>query len=141
MSFACGEIVWPENGREANILLRDFMLKALRVIDYKFPEVLPDPLGLTDKYVSCEIGQLECKELATKWRGQIAGAAGVRDLHSKDALSARLAMLLLSIDESDDQEMMSEKLGWFMEFLQCGGENYKLANEILVKHFICYVEK
>lgn len=141
MSFAYGEIVWPEDGREANILLRSFMLKALRAIGYKFPEVLPDPMSLADKYVSCEIVQLECTELAAEWRGQIAGVAGVRDFHSKDALSARLAMLLLSIDESDDQEMMSEKLSWFMEFLQCGGENYKSADEILVKHFIRYVEK
>ncbi len=136
VSFAYGEIIWPEDGREANILLRDFMLKALRAIGYEFPGVLPNPMDLADGYVLCKTGQLECKELAEKWRGQISDA---RDLYSKNALSARLAMLLLSIDESDDQEMMSEKLSWFMEFLECGGENYRLVDEILVEYFIGYV--
>lgn len=35
--------------------------------------------------------------------------------------------------------MMSEKLSWFMEFLECGGENYRLVDEILVEYFIGYV--
>ncbi|WP_409270053.1 hypothetical protein [Pseudomonas sp. KCJK9044] len=141
MSFAYGEIVWPNDGREANIVLRKFMLIALAAINYTFPEDLPSPINFVEKYISREIDQLECRKLAAQWRIQIPGLEGIRDFHSRDALSTRLAMLLLSIDESDDQEMMSEKLSWFMEFLQCDDENYKLVDKILTDYFVSYVCK
>ncbi|WP_367237384.1 hypothetical protein VXM67_22565 [Pseudomonas sp. Rh2] len=96
MSFAYGEIVWPNDGREANIVLRKFMLIALAAINYTFPEDLPSPINFVEKYISREIDQLECRKLAAQWRIQIPGLEGVRDFHSRDALSTRLAMLLLS---------------------------------------------
>lgn len=129
-----GKIKWPENGHDANVLLRGFMLKVLRVIDYKFADHLQDPIEFLDAYVSGKIDSDSCSELVVRWKYKLSGTDRVRDFKSPIAIQARLVESILGIDEKN-VDGLSDELSWFTEVLQSDGVDYRVVREIMVGYF------
>lgn len=139
MSFAMGKIMWPENGHDASVLLRKFMLEALMAIEFRFAGHLQDPIEYLDGYVSGSVSPERCSELAVRWKGELAGEDGVRDFKSSIAIQARLAESVLGIDESN-VEGLADELSWFTEILQSAGVNYKMVRGVMIDYFEPYLE-
>ena len=139
MSFAMGKIVWPENGRDANLLLRKFMLEALLAIEFKFAGDLQDPIECLEGYVSGRFSSEHCSELAARWKSELSGEDRVRDFESSIAIQARLADSILGIDESN-VDGLADELSWFTEILQSAGVNYRVVREIMIGYFDPYLE-
>ena len=59
---------------------------------------------------------------------------GIWNYQSKDALTARMAVSLLSPNESD-VSTLGEQLSWFMEVLGMLGASQRRANEMIYAHF------
>lgn len=139
MSFAMGEIRWPKNGHDANVLLRGFMLKLLREIDYEFSSGLQDSISFLEQYVSGDVTAQQCSELASRWKGELVEEDSVRDFKSSRALQARLAESVLGIDE-DNLEILADELSWFTELLQAGGQDFGVIGDMMCEYFGSYVE-
>lgn len=139
MSFAMGKIMWPENGRDANLLLRQFMLKVLVAIEFRFAAGLQDPIEYLDGYVSGRISPERCSELAVRWKSELAGEDRVRGFTSSIAIQARLAESVLGIDENN-VDGLADELSWFTEILQSAGVDYSMVREIMVGYFEPYLK-
>lgn len=133
MNKAIGSIAWPSDARDSIHLLQRFMLEVVERLGIAFDPLANDPRVIVRGILSGELGSAERRSALAYW-WSIVDEKGIRDLQSRDALVARLAICLLSPSE-DEAWNLSEQLSWFIEVLGFLGADVDNAIDAMEKHF------
>lgn len=124
-------IVWPESRKDSTRLLLSYMTSVLSEIGIRFPNDLHNPVNLSS---NSDVGAELCRDSELHYWWGIVDAEGVRNFQSELALTARLAICMLSVRE-DDALPLGEQLSWFIEVLGLGGKGQAVAVKMLPVFF------
>lgn len=127
-------ILWPENPRAAVILYLGFLFKIVRANELEFSTVGPDPLVTAQQFMTGALTEAEYRDAAIRWWNYLDGIGATRDLKSKDALLARVAICLLSANE-EEAANLGDHLSWFFEVLESLGINLDKPIEMMTEYF------
>ena len=128
-----GSIIWPCDARECMHLLRSYMFSAVEGFGIVFGPPAPDPMAIVRGLLAGTVDDKERESALDAWWA-VTDRLGIRDFQSKDALTARLAISLLSTNEQDVSNL-GEHLSWFGEVLSMLGANSGRASEMMHAHF------
>ena len=129
-----GQICWPEQPEEAIALYLRYLIKVVRHVGIEFPPELPNPIATAEAFAAGTIDEQAYDDAASKWWKHVDDAFGPRDLESPAALSARVALSLLSA-RHQEAPRLADHLSWFFEVL--GFLGHRLAEPITImdEHF------
>jgi hypothetical protein len=112
-----GSIAWPSDPKKAcNLFLEYAVETVIGGSGIEFPYECPDPVSTARGYIAGTISDEEYAAAAVSWWNYVDVVGGFRDLHSREALTARLALCLLCA-RSEEAPRMGEHLSWFLEVL------------------------
>lgn len=132
--MSIGDIIWPSEGRSAINHYLNFLIKVIEALGIKFSSVGPDPLEITKSYISGNFSEDEYRASANLWWGYLDGKDAIRDFDDEDALTARIAICLLSV-AMDEVEELGEHLSWFFEVIEQMGIDLDKPIGMMAEHF------
>ena len=130
-----GSIKWPSERRSAINLYLGFLIEVVETLGLKFSSSGPAPLATAKDYISGALSEKEYRVAANLWWGYLDGKDAVRDFQSEDALTARIAICLLSVT-LDEKEELGEHLSWFFEMLEQLGFTLDKPIEMMGDYFV-----
>ncbi len=129
-------IDWPNNSKDSVVLYLDFLLKVIRDKKIELPKQIVDfdTIEITEKYINGDISSETYHLYANFWWKYLDDNEKLRDFSNHDALSARIAICLLSATE-EDADKLGEHLAWFFELMDYLGVNIDDLLKDMRKHF------
>lgn len=138
MSFNIDSIKWPENGHDANILLRTLFIEIIESVGMQFSSFQHDPRKIVKNYINRSMTSSQCREHEYLYKLELENGGFTRDFRNRKAVDIRIAMLLVHINEEDPEEL-GEQLSWFVELLGYRGENEEAIVDNIIDYFGKYI--
>ena len=126
-------ISWPLERSDSVRLLQHYMLAVADQLEIDFGRSSDSPIALVKRLIAGTSTESERQAALTHWWGLI-DEKGIRDFSSKDVLSARLVVSLLSPTANDALDL-GEQLSWFLEVLGFLGLDVDKAIDPMQAHF------
>jgi hypothetical protein len=139
MNLKLDSIKWPENHRDANILLKSLYIKILTNIDMDFSGLKQDPRELVEKYIAFSATAKELSACENIYKSLLVDEGFARDFRNHRAIEIRLATIVVSIDD-DNPHNLGEQLSWFIELLGYRGEDEAAVVDIVIDHFDGHIQ-
>lgn len=134
MNFSIDLIKWPENGRDANILLKRLYARILNYIDIDFSGLQHDPREIAENYIAFSATAKECNNYENIYKSLLENEGFARNFRNNRAIEIRLAATLVHVDE-DHPRNLGEELSWFIELLGYRGEDESVIVDMVIDHF------
>lgn len=115
--MSIGYIIWPEDTKAACDLYLKFIIPIVARLGMPFPERLPDPVAVASGFVAGAVSEADYEEAKLRWWDELDSESEIRDMQSTQALTARIALCLLSASRSEAHRL-GDHLSWFLEVLQ-----------------------
>jgi len=109
------------------------MTKVVADIGVSFGSAAYDPMSIVKGLLAGSLFEADRRSALTHWWNAVDGQ-GIRNLEHKDALTARLAVCLLTPNEGNASDL-GEQLSWFLEVLGFLGVDVDKAIEVMERHF------
>jgi hypothetical protein len=93
-----------------------FVLIVVEHYEIEFSSVPPDPISIARGYIDGIISVEQSAKAKQAWWDYIDNHVGIRDFRTVDALSARIALLLL-IGKNNEVAKLGRTLEWLFEVL------------------------
>lgn len=113
MSFNIASIKWPENGRDANILLRKLFIKVLESVGMEFSSLGHNPQKIVENYINLSKTSFECIEYEKHYKHLLENEGFTRDFRNQKAIDLRIAAIMVHINE-ENLDNLGEQLSWFI---------------------------
>jgi hypothetical protein len=110
------------------------MVRVLETLGFSFGSPPNDPMVIVKGLLAHTVSD-EDRRIALDYWWDIVYERGIRDLQSRDALMARLAVSLLSPAEVNASPELGEHLSWFLEVLGFLKLDMRKAISIMEEHF------
>lgn len=116
MTFTIGSICWPEDPLLSLHLYLDFLFLAINKINVDFSDFEDDPIKIIRLFLDGTGSNESRKQACLIWWDYIDKKNALQDFQDRDILLARLAICLLSVSETD-RDNLGEHLSWFLELI------------------------
>ncbi|WP_157379467.1 hypothetical protein [Burkholderia ubonensis] len=132
-----GDIEWPADGKAAVAYYLGFLVELMRFHSLDYSSFDHDPLAMTDRYLHGLVSEEDRKGKVSEWWDYIERSGYFRDFRTPNALMARLALSLLSVDEESvkNKDEMADRISWVLQFCGFLGKDPEKSIELMNSYF------
>lgn len=128
------EVAWPPSRRDGVVRFLGYAIEVVRRTKVEFPQDKPDPIDAAESYIRGQRSHQEYRAAADPWWDFVEANGLLTDFESGPAVTARLALTLLCVDEVYRHEL-GEHLERFFDLLERGGFDTREFLELLEDFF------
>lgn len=133
MNKSISSIAWPADPHDSMQLFVRYMLGAVEQLGISFGYSADSPVSIAKGLLAKRLSESDRLGALAYW-WDVVDKKGIQNFEDKDVLLARLAICLLSPNESEASNF-GEQLSWFLEVLGFFGADVDKAIHVMEAHF------